>query len=51
MLLVCHTAERVLAAHEALTKAIESGRISFPRLFESQQRIQQFRDEWIAHKV
>jgi beta-N-acetylhexosaminidase len=51
MLLVCHTAEKVHAAHEALTKAIESGRISFERLFESQQRIQQFREEWIAHKV
>jgi beta-N-acetylhexosaminidase len=51
MLLVCHTAERILAAHEALTKAIESGRVSFERLFESQQRIQQFRDEWIAHKA
>ncbi len=51
MLLVCHTVEKALAAHEALTKAVESGRISFERLFESQQRIQQFRDEWIAHKV
>jgi beta-N-acetylhexosaminidase len=51
MILVCHTAEKALAANEALTKAIESGRISFQRLFESQQRIQQFRDEWIAHKA
>src|SRR5882724_7831559 len=51
MLLVCHTAEKALAAHEALTKAIETGRISFERLCESQQRIQQFRGEWIAHKV
>jgi len=51
MLLVCHTAERALEAHAALTKAIETGRISFQRLSESQQRIQQFRDEWIAHKV
>jgi beta-N-acetylhexosaminidase len=51
MMLVCHTAEKALAANEALTKAIESGRVSFQRLFESQQRIQQFRDEWIAHKV
>jgi hypothetical protein len=51
MMLVCHTAEKVLAANEALTKAVESGRVSFQRLFESQQRIQQFRDEWIAHKV
>ncbi|HXI82901.1 MAG TPA: beta-N-acetylhexosaminidase [Verrucomicrobiae bacterium] len=51
MLLVCHTAEKAVAAHEALTKAIESGRISLGRLFESQQRIQQFRDEWIAHQA
>jgi beta-N-acetylhexosaminidase len=51
MLLVCHTPEKILGAHEALTKAIESGRISFQWLFESQRRIQQFRDEWIAHKV
>ena len=51
MMLVCHTAEKALAANEALTKAVESGRVSFQQLFESQQRIQQFRDEWIAHKV
>jgi beta-N-acetylhexosaminidase len=51
VMLVCHTAEKALAANEALTKAVESGRVSFQRLFESQQRIQQFRDEWIAHKV
>jgi beta-N-acetylhexosaminidase len=51
MMLVCHTAEKALAANEALTKAVESGRVSFQRLFESQQRIQQFRDEWIAHKA
>jgi beta-N-acetylhexosaminidase len=51
MLLVCHTAEKVYAAHEALTKAIESGRIGSQRFVESQERIQQFRDEWIAHQV
>ena len=51
MILVCHTAEKALAAHEALTKAVESGRIRPQRLAQSQQRIQQFRDEWIAHKV
>jgi beta-N-acetylhexosaminidase len=51
MLLVCHTAEKILGAHEVLTRAIESGRIRFQRLFESQQRIQQFRDEWIANKA
>ena len=46
MLLVCHTPERILAAHEALAK----GRIPRERFAESQQRIQQFRDEWIGHK-
>ena len=51
VILVCHTMEKVLAAHEALTKAVESGRIRPQYLAESQQRIQQFRDEWIAHKV
>ena len=51
MLLVCHTAEKALAAQEALAKAVESGRVSSERLLQSQQRIQQFRDEWIAHKV
>jgi beta-N-acetylhexosaminidase len=51
MILVCHTAEKALAAQEALTKAVESGRIHPRRLAQSQRRIQQFRDEWIAHKV
>jgi beta-N-acetylhexosaminidase len=51
MMLICHTAEKALAAHEALTKAVESGRISMEDILRSQQRIQQFRDEWIAHKV
>ena len=45
MLLVCHTPEKILAAHEALIK----GRISRERFAESQQRIQQFRNEWIGH--
>jgi beta-N-acetylhexosaminidase len=48
--LICHTAEKVLAAHEALTKAVESGKISRERLTESQRRIEQFRDEWTGHK-
>ena len=51
MILVCHTAEKALAAHEALTKAVESRRVRNEWLVQSQQRIQQFRDEWIAHKV
>jgi len=51
VILVCHTAEKALAAREALTKAVESGRICAQDLARSQQRIRQFRDEWIAHKV
>lgn len=51
MILVCHTAEKAVAAHEALTKAVESGGIGSQRLAESQRLIQQFRDEWIAHKA
>ena len=50
VILVCHTVEKALAAHEALAKAVESGKISRERIAESQRRIQQFRDEWIAHK-
>lgn len=46
MLLVCHTPDKILAAHEALAR----GRISPERVRESQRRIQQFRDEWIGHK-
>jgi beta-N-acetylhexosaminidase len=51
VVLICHTVEKALAAYEALTKAVESGRISAEDLFRSQRRIQQFRDEWIAHKI
>jgi beta-N-acetylhexosaminidase len=51
MILVCHSKDKVLAAHEALMKATESSRILPQRRTESQRRIQQFRDEWIAHKV
>ncbi len=51
MILVCHSPERVLTAHEALCKAVESGKISRQQLAESQRRIELFRDEWIAHKA
>ena len=44
IMLVCHNAERMLAAHEALTKAVESGRITRERLAMSQERIRQFRE-------
>lgn len=50
VILVCHSSQKALTAHEALTKAVESGKISPERLAQSQQRIQQYRDEWIGHK-
>ena len=50
VVLVCHTTEKALAAHEALTKAIAAGRIPAQQILESQRRIQQFRDEWVGHK-
>lgn len=43
IMLVCHSAEKMFAAHEALTKAVESGRITRERLAQSQERIRQFR--------
>ncbi len=45
MLLICHAAEKARAAHEVLSK------IPAEHFAESQERIQQFRDEWIGHKV
>lgn len=51
IVLVCHTVEKALAAHEALTKAVESGRIPREQLTESGRRIQRFRGQWIAHKT
>jgi beta-N-acetylhexosaminidase len=46
MILVCHSADKALAAYEALSKA----QLPAARLAESRQRIQQFHDEWIGHK-
>ena len=51
MILVCHSPEKALAAEEALAKAIETGRIRPQHLARSQQRIRQFRDQWIADKL
>jgi beta-N-acetylhexosaminidase len=48
MLLVCHIAEKALSAHEALTKAVESGTLSARRMQEARLRIQRFRKEWIT---
>jgi beta-N-acetylhexosaminidase len=45
MLLVCHTPELIREAHEVLR------RMPAEALMESQRRIQQYRDEWIGHKV
>jgi beta-N-acetylhexosaminidase len=45
IMLVCHSAEKMLAAHEALTKAVESRRITQERLAQSQERLRQFRAE------
>ena len=43
IMLVCHSAEKMLAAHEALTKAVESGQVTREHLAASQERIRQFR--------
>jgi beta-N-acetylhexosaminidase len=45
MLLVCHTPEKILAAHKVLSQLPETC------FAESQKRIQTFRDEWIGHKI
>jgi beta-N-acetylhexosaminidase len=49
-MLVCHTPAKMLAAHEALTKAVETGQITQERLAQSQQRIQEFRENCHAHR-
>ena len=48
MVLVCHRPEKILAAHTALTKAVEQGRIAPDRLAESQERIRRFRERWMG---
>jgi beta-N-acetylhexosaminidase len=50
IILVCHSAEKMLAAHEALTKAVESGRIKPERFTQSQERIEQFRRKRVLHE-
>jgi beta-N-acetylhexosaminidase len=50
IVLVCHTAEKMLAAHEALTKGVESGRITQERLAQSQDRIRHFRNTCCAQR-
>jgi beta-N-acetylhexosaminidase len=47
MILVCHMSHSIQTAHEAFTKAVESGRITSERLAESQQRIAAFRRRWM----
>jgi beta-N-acetylhexosaminidase len=43
MVLVCHTPEKIRAAHRVLS--------SLPPFTESQRRIHQFREQWIGHKI
>lgn len=50
VLLVCHREEKILAAHEALTRAVEAGRITTMRLAESQRRMELFQQRWIGPK-
>jgi beta-N-acetylhexosaminidase len=45
MMLVCHTPEKIRAAHQALAM------IPAKLREESEKRIQQFRHEWIGHKI
>ncbi len=45
MLLICHTPGKAVAARDILAK------MPAKQFAESQNRIQQFRDEWIGHKV
>jgi beta-N-acetylhexosaminidase len=47
MILVCHMSHSIHTAHEALTKAVATGRITPERLAESQERIAAFRRQWI----
>ncbi|HUI07928.1 MAG TPA: beta-N-acetylhexosaminidase [Verrucomicrobiae bacterium] len=42
VVLVCHTAEKMLAAHDALAHGVESGRITSARLAEARERIRGF---------
>ena len=47
MMLICHTAEEALAAHEALVQAVEQGKTAARRLRESSERIARFRAKWM----
>ena len=46
LILVCHRPEMILAAHEALARAVEKGEIAAARLAESRERIARFWEEW-----
>jgi len=48
VILVCHRAEKALAAHEALVKAAEQGRIPTRRLCESAEHIARLHADWIG---
>lgn len=47
VLLACHLPETILAAHEALVKAVEAGRLTAHRLAESHARLDQLR-QWLG---
>jgi beta-N-acetylhexosaminidase len=47
VLLACHLPETILAIHEALVKAVESGRLTTQRLAESRARIDKLR-QWLG---
>jgi len=42
-LLVCHLPESIVAVHEALVKAVESGAITRPRWAEAEARLARLR--------
>jgi beta-N-acetylhexosaminidase len=48
MLLVCHTMGKAVAAHRALSVAVENGRVNPHRLMQSLRRMEEFRRRWIG---
>jgi beta-N-acetylhexosaminidase len=48
MVLVCHRPEKILAAHGALVRAVEQGRLAAEQLAQSQERIRRFRRRWLG---
>ncbi len=48
--LICHSPEKILSAHESLTRAVEAGRVELARLGEAQVRIRCFAARWACGK-